>query len=46
MTEIHHAYLLRGDDGSEQTAEVIVLGPGADPLGTIARVPTAAAAAG
>jgi putative redox protein len=46
ITEIHHAYLLRGGDGSEQTAEVIVLGPGADPLGTVARVPTAAAAAG
>jgi hypothetical protein len=30
ITEIHHAYLLRGGDGSEQTAEVIVLGPGED----------------
>ena len=31
ITEIHHGYLLRDGDGSEQTAEVIVLGPGADP---------------
>ena len=46
ITEIHHAYLLRGDDGSEQTAEVVVLGPGADPVATVARVPTVAAAAG
>ena len=30
ITEIHHAYLVRGGDGSEQTAEVIVLGPGED----------------
>ena len=33
ITEIHHAYLLRGKDGSEQTAEILVLGPGADPVG-------------
>jgi putative redox protein len=32
ITEIHHAYLVRGGDGSEQTAEVIVLGPGEDPV--------------
>ena len=46
ITEIHHAYLLRGNDGSEQTAEVIVLGPGADPVRTAAGVPATAAAAG
>jgi putative redox protein len=32
ITEIHHAYRLRGADGFEQTAEVLVLGPGADPV--------------
>ncbi len=46
ITEIHHGYLLRDGAGSEQTAEVLVLGPGADPVATAARVPTAAAAAG
>jgi len=34
ITEIHHAYLLRDDAGSEQTAEVLVLGPRVDPLVT------------
>jgi putative redox protein len=46
ITEIHHAYLVRGGDGSEQTAEVIVLGPGADLAATAAEVPVAATAAG
>ena len=46
ITEIHHAYLLRGKDGSEQTAEVVVLGPGADPVGTAAEATAAADAAG
>ena len=43
ITEIHHAYLLRDGAGSEQAAEVLVLGPGADPASTAA---DAAAAAG
>jgi putative redox protein len=43
ITEIHHAYLVRDGDGAEQTAEVLVLGPGADPTRTLA---DAAAAAG
>ena len=41
ITEIHHAYLVRDGAGSEQTAEVIVLGPRAD-LAAIAQ-PVAAA---
>ena len=32
ITEIHHAYRVRGADGVEQAAEVLVLGPGADPV--------------
>ena len=43
ITEIHHAYLVRDGVGSEQAAEVLVLGPGADPASTAA---DAAAAAG
>lgn len=46
ITEIHHAYLVRDGGGSEQTAEVLVLGPGADPAARAAEAPTAAAAAG
>jgi putative redox protein len=46
ITEIHHAYLVRDEQGTEQTAEVLVLGPGADPAATAAEAPTAAAAAG
>jgi len=46
ITEIHHAYLVRDGEGSEQTAEVLVLGPGADPAATAAEAPAAAAAAG
>ena len=42
-TEVHHAYVLRDADGTEVTAEVLVLGPGADPRAT-AGVPAAAAA--
>jgi len=42
ITEIHHAYLVRDEDGGEQTAEVIVLGPGADPVATLDRAQAAA----
>jgi putative redox protein len=36
LTEVHHAYVVRDDtEGSEQTAEVIVLGPRADATGLI-----------
>jgi putative redox protein len=42
ITEIHHAYLVRDEDGGEQTAEVIVLGPGADPAATLDRAHAAA----
>jgi putative redox protein len=42
ITEIHHAYLVRDEDGGEQTAEVIVLGPGADPAATLDRAQAAA----
>jgi putative redox protein len=45
ITEIHHAYLVRDGAGSEQTAEVVVLGPGADPTATAAEAPVAAPAA-
>ena len=45
ITEIHHAYLVRDGDGSEQTAEVLVLGPGADPVGTAAEAPATVSAA-
>ena len=45
ITEIHHAYLLRGDDGSEQTAEVLVLGPGADLAATRGESPAVPAPA-
>jgi putative redox protein len=34
ITEIHHAYLVRDGAGGEQSGEVIVLGPHADPLAT------------
>ena len=44
ITEIHHAYLVRDGAGSEQTAEVVVLGPGADPATTAAEAPVAVAA--
>ena len=46
ITEIHHAYLVRDGNGSEQTAEVLVLGPGADPVGTAAEAPATLSAAG
>jgi putative redox protein len=46
ITEIHHAYLVRDGEGSEQTAEVLVLGPGADAVKTAAEAPAPAAAAG
>jgi putative redox protein len=46
ITEIHHAYLVRDGKGSEQTAEVLVLGPGADPAATEAEAPSTLAAAG
>jgi putative redox protein len=34
ITEIHHAYLVRDASGWEQAGEVLVLGPGVDPLMT------------
>jgi len=34
ITEIHHSYLVRDGAGPDRTAEVVVLGPGADPLAT------------
>ncbi len=45
MTEIHHAYLVRDASGVERSAEVLVEGPGADPvaLATEPRVPAGAA---
>ena len=46
ITEVHHAYLVRDGAGSEQSAEVIVLGPGADPLATTAEPPVPAGSAG
>ena len=46
ITEIHHAYLVRDGNGSEQTAEVLVLGPGADPVGMAAEAPATLSAAG
>jgi putative redox protein len=46
ITEIHHAYLLRGGDGSEQAAEVLVLGPGADLAATATEGRGVAAVAG
>jgi hypothetical protein len=45
ITEVHHAYLLRGGDGSERTAEVLVLGPNADPGAPAAEAPAAVGAA-
>jgi putative redox protein len=44
ITEVHHGYVVRDASGAEQAAEVIVLGPGADPVATTPRVPAAAAA--
>lgn len=35
MTEIHHGYVVRDDAGSEQSAEVVVLGPDASPVETV-----------
>jgi putative redox protein len=34
ITEIRHSYLVRDGQGVEETGEVIVLGPGADPIRT------------
>lgn len=45
ITEIHHAYLLRDGSGSEQTAEVLVLGPGADPAARAGEPPAVPAPA-
>jgi putative redox protein len=45
LTEIHHSYLVRDETGAERSAEVAVLGPGADPSASPAgRSPDAAAA--
>ena len=46
VTEIHHGYLVRDGAGTELTAEVIVLGPGADPAATAAEPPVAVAVGG
>ena len=46
ITEIHHAYLVRHVDGSEQTADVLVLGPGTDPAATVTEAAAAADGAG
>lgn len=46
ITEIRHAYLVRDGEGLEQTAEVLVLGPGADPAAPAVEVPAAAVPAG
>ena len=46
VTEIHHAYLVRDEVGGEQTAEVLVLGPGADPATTLGQAQAKAATAG
>ena len=46
ITEVHHAYLVRDAEGAEQTAEVLVLGPGADPAATLDRVTVSAVSAG
>jgi putative redox protein len=46
ITEIHHAYLVRDAEGAEQTVEVLVLGPGADPAATLDRVTVSAVSAG
>jgi putative redox protein len=32
ITEIHHGYIVRDGAGTEQAGEVVVIGPGADPL--------------
>ncbi len=45
ITEVHHAYLVRDGSGLEETAEVIVLGPGADPTAPAAEPAVAATAA-
>ena len=34
ITEIHHGYIVRDDDGNERSAEVVVLGPAASPAET------------
>jgi hypothetical protein len=44
ITVILDAYLVRGADGSERTAEVLVLGPGTDPAATTNETPAPAAA--
>jgi putative redox protein len=46
ITEIHHGYVVRDGAGVEQTGDVIVLGPGADPVATAAGSAVAAAVAG
>jgi hypothetical protein len=40
----HHGYAVRDASGAEEAAEVIVLGPGADPIATAAAAPAAVAA--
>ena len=43
ITEVHHAYLVRGAEGGEQRAEVVVLGPGADPVAQTSQTPASTA---
>jgi putative redox protein len=45
ITEVRHAYLVRDGAGGEQSGEVIVIGPQADPLATAGESRVAAAAA-
>jgi putative redox protein len=46
MTAISHGYVVRDGAGVEQAGDVIVLGPGADPVATAAGPRVAAAVAG
>ena len=46
ITEIHHGYIVRDGAGSEQAAEVVVVGPGNHLAATAADVQLAMAAAG
>jgi putative redox protein len=45
ITEIHHAYLVRDGSGTEHAADVLVLGPHADPTATAAEPQVAATVA-
>jgi putative redox protein len=43
IAEVRHSYLVRDASGAERSAEVIVLGPGADPVAMTTRVPASTA---